>query len=100
MVSVGEATPPRFRLAHAPNPVNPSTTIRFTLEAPDEARLSIYDVNGRLLRSLFVGRAEAGETRVSWDGRDDAGSPLPSGVYLYRLQTSRESQTRKLSLVR
>ncbi len=71
-------------LGSHPNPFNPSTTLVFELAAAGPARLDIYSVKGRRLRGLLDGRLEAGRHELQWDGRDDAGRRLPSGVYLVR----------------
>ena len=62
--------------------------IRFSLGRPCQVSLRIYDLGGRAVRELWGGGAEAGEHRVAWDGRDDAGRGAPSGVYIVRLATS------------
>jgi hypothetical protein len=91
-------------LVHAvtarPNPFNPRTTIRFGLSAPTMATLGVYDLAGRQLRLLQSGRLPAGDHAFRWDGRDGAGRPLGTGVYLYRLQAGPEVSTGKLSLVK
>ena len=100
-IDVGIPEGPSFSLsANEPNPFNPRTTIRFLLSASDHVRLSIYDTAGRRLRTLLEGDASVGATSVEWDGTDDLGHAVASGVYLYRLETSAESQTRKLTLIR
>jgi hypothetical protein len=71
-----------------PNPFNPSTTFSFELLYADHAELSVFDAQGRLVRRLVDGLCEAGRTEVRWDGRDDAGRTLPSGLYLYRLRAA------------
>ncbi len=74
------------RLAPAyPNPFNPSTTLRFESEAQGTLRLVVVDAAGRALRELAAGTFPAGHHSVEWDGRDDAGERLPSGLYLARL---------------
>jgi hypothetical protein len=101
--AVGEATAPakEARLGqNTPNPFNPTTEIRYSLESPGEVNLRIYDSNGRLMRTLVEARAEAGENVVVWDGRDDAGRSLASGVYHYELSTERGRETRKAVLLR
>jgi hypothetical protein len=100
-VDVPAAAPGTFTLAqNEPNPFNPATTIRFQLAEPDRVRLAIYDVAGRLVRTLVDAPVGTEAMRIAWDGRDDLGAEVPSGTYLYRLQTSRESRTKKLSLVK
>ncbi|MBK9304444.1 MAG: T9SS type A sorting domain-containing protein [bacterium] len=71
-----------------PNPFNPTTTIRFALPAAGSARLAVYDVTGRLVRTLIDGNLAAGAHEASWDGRDAAGRSAASGVYLARLSTA------------
>jgi hypothetical protein len=74
---------------NAPNPFNPSTSIRFAVPAAvglAPARLQIFDLTGQQVRLLLEGTAEAGHHSVSWDGRNDAGHPVASGVYFYALQ--------------
>jgi hypothetical protein len=71
---------------NCPNPFNPFTQITFSVGVPGEVRLSIYDVAGRLLRTMANGWHEPGVYIIVWDGRDDDGRALPSGIYLYRLE--------------
>jgi hypothetical protein len=83
-----------------PNPFNPATTIRYTLASPAEITLRIYDSTGRFVRELASGPMEAGDHAIAWDGRNDRGQSLPSGVYHCRLTTEAEDQTAKLILLR
>lgn len=73
-------TPARIMSA-APNPFNPSTSFRLELSQPTAVNIDIYDVRGRLVRHLFNGQLGAGLNAVAWDGRDDRGQTLASGVY-------------------
>ncbi|MFH1680563.1 MAG: FlgD immunoglobulin-like domain containing protein [Candidatus Eisenbacteria bacterium] len=84
----------------APNPFNPSTTLAFSLPADGDAGLAIYDVRGRRVRTLAAGFLSGGEQSAVWDGRDDEGRDVPSGVYLARLCFGNEVAARKLVLVR
>lgn len=68
-----------------PNPFNPITTITFGLPVPATAKLAIYDVSGRLVRVLSNGEFDAGYHQRQWDGTDDHGQSVNSGVYFYRL---------------
>jgi len=80
------ATPLRFRYEGShPNPFNARTTLVFSVPADGMASLRIYDLAGRLVRTLHSGRLAAGQHRVTWDGRDDAGRDSASGAYLIRL---------------
>lgn len=85
---------------NAPNPFNPRTTIRFTLPADGPARLAIYDLAGRLVRSLVAGSLTAGEHEAVWDGCDDAGRAQASGSYLARLEAGGGVQAVRMALVR
>jgi hypothetical protein len=83
-----------------PNPFNPSTTVRFELARSAQARVRVYDVSGRLVRTLVDGPRPAGMQSVVWDGRDDAGQPAASGVYLVRMAADGVEQSVKASLVK
>jgi hypothetical protein len=98
----GDELPDRWALhGNAPNPFNPATEIRYSV--PDdggELSLRIYDVRGRLIRSLVDGEGIPGERSVTWDGRDERGQAVASGVYFYRLTTAEFTQTRKMALLK
>ena len=83
-----------------PNPFNPSTTIAFELSKPGLASLRIYDPAGRLVRVLVDDHLTASVYREIWDGRDDAGREVASGVYFYRLTAGVFSETKKMVLLR
>jgi subtilisin-like proprotein convertase family protein/type IV secretory pathway protease TraF len=82
-----------------PNPFNPITHIRFELPRSDRVTLRIYDLSGRLVRTLVDGRLPAAAHDAVWDGRDDSGRPVASGVYTSRLATTAKAVTRKLVLI-
>ena len=85
---------------NAPNPFNSRTVIPWFQLQPGEVRLEVFALTGQRVAVLHVGPREAGLHRLRWDGRDDQGRPLASGVYVYRLLTSAGAQTRKLTLLR
>jgi hypothetical protein len=92
--------PKRFALAqNHPNPFNPTTTIAFDLPVRTSVRLVIYDVSGRLIRTLVDDEMSPGQQSVRWDGRDAAGRKAASGVYFYRLETPAFNQSRKMILL-
>lgn len=72
-----------------PNPFNPSTTILYELPRASEVEVAIFDLLGKRVRTLVQGRQQAGQHRLSWDGSDDRGANVPSGVYLYRLNAGK-----------
>jgi hypothetical protein len=88
-----------------PNPFNPTTTIEVTLNeetgaVPCEVEISIYRVDGSLLRTLYHGEAGGAVFRATWDGRDTRGADAPSGVYFYRVRSGSEFRTGKMLLIR
>ena len=85
-----------------PNPFNSSTAIRFSLPSATDVDLAIFNLAGQQVSTLVSGERQAGSCTIRWDGRDDDGRELASGVYLYRLQTGdgQQVETRKLVLVR
>lgn len=96
-----DAPPAAFRLhANRPNPFNPETTIRFDLPSPEHVRLNIYNINGRLVRTLADERFPTGYHQTVWDGADSGGRPAASGVYFFRIETGNRTSTRKMVLIR
>ena len=87
-------------LSSYPNPFNPKTTIQYVLPAEGAIRLYLYDTSGQVIRRLVEKEQTVGIHAVVWDGRDDAGRNVASGVYLSRLETSTNTATGKLLLVR
>ncbi len=83
-----------------PNPFNPATTIRYDLTQDGPVSLKIYNVLGQEVTTLIDDPRPAGFWSVEWDGRDTAGNSVASGVYIYRLETSGFSESRKLVIVR
>lgn len=86
--------------ANIPNPFNPETTIRFELPARNRTRLQIYDMLGQHVRTLIDGDMPVGAHRTVWDGHDDMGRSMASGIYLYRLQAGNFTQTRRMLLLK
>ncbi len=96
-----DGPPLAFRLAqNQPNPFNPSTEIRFTVPAAGQVDLAVYDLTGKRLRTLVAQTLPAGEHAVCWNGEDDGGATLPSGLYVYRVTSSGQTLTRKMMLVK
>ena len=94
---------PRIQSAleqNSPNPFNPETHIRFVLAEPSRASIHIYTPGGAHVRALYDRMATAGPTSVLWDGTDDHGQPVATGLYLYRLTAGKFEQTRKMILLK
>jgi hypothetical protein len=85
---------------NAPNPFNPATVIRFSILHPGWVVLRVYGVAGRPVRTLVDGVRSAGWYEARWDGRDDYGHGVPSGVYLYKLTAPWYAETRKMVLTK
>jgi hypothetical protein len=83
-----------------PNPFNPGTTIPYSLEEQMQVTLTVFDVAGRRVRTLVDNVQPAGAYSQLWDGTNDAGQSVASGVYLYRLRAGTYEETRKMTLVR
>jgi hypothetical protein len=85
---------------NVPNPFNPRTGIEFDLAENGFAELVVYDVAGRRVKALVREERSAGPHRVEWDGQDEHGDPVPSGVYYYALRTAQGCWMRRMTLLR
>jgi len=82
-----------------PNPFNATTSISFSLPEPGSVTLSLYNITGHLVKE-FSFPAAAGDHSVIWDGTDNQGNQIASGVYFYRLKAGDITETRKMLLLR
>ena len=82
-----------------PNPFNPSTTINFRLAKSGLVTLKIFDLSGRGIKTLIEGPRDAGVHTVTWDGTNQSGQPIASGIYVYRLQADEFSQAAKMMFI-
>ena len=83
-----------------PNPFNPTTTIEYTLPQSAFVELVIYNSLGQKVRILVHQQQPAGQYQVQWDGRDEQGEPVGSGMYLYRLQSGDYVEMKKMILLK
>jgi hypothetical protein len=83
-----------------PNPFNPRTLISYQLPAPGQARLDIYNVRGQLVRTLVNAEQNAGYHSVVWNGKDDAGRNVASGIYFYRLSSPDKTLGKRMLLMK
>ena len=96
-----EPIPAGFRLAqNYPNPFNPSTTVEFSIFEGGRAALNVYNVQGRVVRTLWDGYLAPNRYSFVWDGKDQSGRQVPSGIYLYKLQVKGSTITGKMLLVK
>ncbi len=94
-------TPDVFALhANFPNPFNPTTNIRFSLEEPGPVRISIFNTLGQEVRVLVDGNFDMGEHSITWDGRDNAGATMATGSYLYQLRFNNRTYTRTMTMIK
>ena len=93
--------PDDFALAqNYPNPFNSGTVIRFDLPQSNEIELAIYNIAGQKVATLVKGMRQAGNYAINWDGKDELGTTLATGVYLYELRVGERIENRKLTLLR
>ncbi len=91
---------PSFSVRSAPNPFNEKTTIFYSLETPGNVRIDIFNLRGQIVRHLLNAPHALGSYRTAWDGRNDIGETLPSGVYLIRVHTPDGPANQKVTLVK
>ncbi len=87
-------------LGNFPNPFNPTTNIRFSLSQETPVDITIYNIRGQKVKKLTSERYPAGVHQVTWYGQDDYNRPVASGIYLYRYQAGKNSETRKALLLK
>ena len=104
VVTANEAeagVPERFMLGqNYPNPFNPATRIEYDLAEPGSVHLAVYDVTGRLVQTLVEQRQVPGRYTVRWDGRDERGESVASGLYIYRIEAGLYRQSRAMMLLK
>ena len=90
-----------FALAqNYPNPFNPATTVGYSLPVRADVTLTIYNILGQMIKVYHTEDQSAGNYNICWDGTNDAGQNLSSGLYLYRLTAGAFSETKKMILLR
>ena len=96
-----EIYPHEFQLHAAyPNPFNPVTAISYEVPIGRQFTIGIFDITGKLVKTLITRKQSAGQAVVQWNGQNDTGIPLPSGVYFYRLSSADFTATRKIVLLK
>ncbi|MBD3332782.1 T9SS type A sorting domain-containing protein [candidate division GN15 bacterium] len=99
--AVDELLPSDYGLGqNYPNPFNPATTIEFALPVPGEVQLEVFNVLGQTVSTLHRGRLEAGYHSIVWDGTNETGETVASGVYFYRLTADDYTKSRKMLLLK
>ena len=83
-----------------PNPFNPTTQISFALPEEASVKLEIYDLRGQLVKTLVDSKLDIGYHTIEWDATNDRGFRVPTGVYFYKLTTSKFTKTMKMVLIK
>ena len=86
--------------ANYPNPFNPETTISYTLPEASKVKITIYNLLGQHVKTLMNEFKPVGDYSVQWDGKNDAGEKLTSGVYIYRMQAGSFVESKKLMMMK
>jgi hypothetical protein len=87
-------------MPNAPNPFNPTTTIKYMLPGRDFVDMAVYSMTGQRIRTLVTGQRDAGFHSVVWNGRDDTGRAAGSGVYICRMRTTKETLTTRMVMTK
>ena len=91
----------KFQTSNYPNPFNPSTTIKYTVPKSGHMSLKVYNVRGQLVRTLIDGQMESTDSgSILWDGTNNQGSSVSSGVYFYEARTGGDVKVQKMALVK
>lgn len=89
-----------IQASNAPNPFNPTTTITYSLQEPGQVSVKVYNTQGRLIRTLVDAQAVEGQHSVAWNGLDDKGAQVASGMYFYKVTTANETITERMMLMK
>ena len=93
--------PVKFHLKTAyPNPFNPITSLRYDLPNDGLVNITIYDMMGRIVKTLVNGSQTAGYKSIQWNATNDRNEPVSAGLYLYTIQTGEFRQTKKMVLLK
>ncbi len=87
-------------MTNFPNPFNPETTVSFNVPEEMNASVTVYNIRGQKIATLFNGRAEAGANSVVWNGTDESGKKVSSGIYFYKLTAGNQTQLKKMVMVK
>ncbi|RLC54930.1 MAG: hypothetical protein DRH89_08730 [Candidatus Cloacimonadota bacterium] len=92
--------PAKIEISNFPNPFNPETTLFFSLPNEQEIELNIYNLKGQKVKQLAKGQFHSGNTSVVWNGKDDNGKQVSSGLYFYKLKTNEKVISKKMLLLK
>ncbi|MBL7149754.1 MAG: T9SS type A sorting domain-containing protein [Candidatus Cloacimonetes bacterium] len=90
----------QYQLTNYPNPFDPETKIVFNLPEEGDVKLEIYNIKGQKVKTLLDCYMSPGRSEMIWNGKDDNGKPVSSGVYFYQLVTEKKTITKKMILIK
>jgi len=94
-------TPSKFKVfGNYPNPFNPVTNINFSVDKASDITISIFSLTGQIIRQFNLGVTKPGNNSITWNGRDMIGNDVPSGVYMYKIQSGEYSKFKKMTLLK
>ena len=97
----GESLPEVFTLhQNFPNPFNPVTNIIYAMDITSDITITVHNIQGQLVKNLFIGNVKPGQHTVSWNGTDRTSQPVPSGIYIYSIKSSRQILAGKMMLLK
>jgi flagellar hook assembly protein FlgD len=83
-----------------PNPFNPETVIRFATKDPGNVKITVYNIKGQVVKTLTNQNYSSGNHQLIWNGKDDKGRSVSSGIYMYRMETPSYTKTMKMMLMK
>jgi hypothetical protein len=95
-----EELTPAASISNYPNPFNPETTIEMNIPVAGQAKLNIYNTRGQLVKTLVNDVLDAGLYNISWNGSDNNGAAVTSGIYFYQLETGNQTTTHKMIMLK
>ena len=90
----------KLRISNYPNPFNPTTTISFNLPSDSDVSIDVYNVKGQKVKTLVNQKMVAGNNNVIWNGDDNNGSKVSSGIYFYKVKTNQATAMKKIMLLK
>ena len=89
-----------IEITNYPNPFNPETKIEYSIPSESKIELSIYNIKGQKVKTLIEGNQQSGSYSIIWDGKDENGKPVGTGLYFYKLKTRNKELTKKMLLLK
>ena len=98
--SIQKSLSPGIETSNHPNPFNPETTISYSLPDAGSVQIDVFNIQGQHMRSLINDQKAAGSYSIHWDGRDENGTLVPSGIYFYKIKTDNQTISKRMILTK